>query len=61
MPERSEDWNVGQAQDLQDDEFVREFVAASDRLRAEPRIQILNDVVLNQVRPATPIRPQGMC
>jgi len=49
MPQRSEDWNVGLAQDLQDDEFVREFVAASDRLRAEPRIQILNDVVLNQV------------
>jgi hypothetical protein len=47
MTERSEDWNVGLAQDLQDDEFVREFVAASDRLRAEPRIQILNDVVLN--------------
>ena len=49
MTERSEDWNVGLAQDLQDDEFVREFVAAADRLRAEPRIQILNDVVLNQV------------
>jgi len=25
--------------------LVREFVAAADRLRAEPRIQILNDVV----------------
>jgi glutamate/tyrosine decarboxylase-like PLP-dependent enzyme len=49
MTERSEDWNVGLAQDLQDDEFVLEFVTAADRLRAEPRIQILNDVVLNQV------------
>jgi putative addiction module component (TIGR02574 family) len=29
MTERSEDWNVGLAQDLQDDEFVREFVAAA--------------------------------
>jgi hypothetical protein len=47
MTERSEDWNVGLAQDLQDDEFVLEFVTAADRLRAEPRIQILNDVVLN--------------
>jgi len=49
MPERSEDWNVGLTQDLQDDEFVREFVSASDRFRAEPRIQVLNDVVSNQV------------
>jgi hypothetical protein len=48
MTERSEG-NVGLAQDLQDDEFVREFVAAADRRRAEPRIQILNEVVLNQV------------
>ena len=40
---------VGLAQDLQDDEFVPAFVAAADRLRAEPRIQILNDVVLNPV------------
>jgi hypothetical protein len=30
MTERREDWNVGLAQDLQDDEFVREFVAAAD-------------------------------
>ena len=44
MPERIEDWNVGLAQDLQDDEFVRAFVAASDRLRAEVRIHILNDL-----------------
>ena len=29
MTERSEDWNVGLTQDLQDDEFVREFVAAA--------------------------------
>ncbi len=29
MTERSEDWNVGLAQDLQDDDFVREFVAAA--------------------------------
>src|SRR5690242_5036046 len=29
MTERSEDWNVGLAQDLQDLEFVREFVAAA--------------------------------
>lgn len=29
MTERSEDWNVGLAEDLQDDEFVREFVAAA--------------------------------
>ena len=28
MTERSEDWTVGLAQDLQDDELVREFVAA---------------------------------
>ena len=49
MTERSEDWNVGLAQDLQDDEFVREFVAAVDRLRAGPRIQILNNVVFSQV------------
>ena len=29
MTERSEDWNVGLTQDLQDDEFVREFVRAA--------------------------------
>lgn len=29
MTDRSEDWNVGLTQDLQDDEFVREFVAAA--------------------------------
>src|SRR6266542_533274 len=29
MTERSSDWNEGLAQDLQDDEFVREFVAAA--------------------------------
>src|SRR5438067_2304768 len=29
MTERSEDWNVGLTQDLQDDEFVREFVTAA--------------------------------
>jgi putative addiction module component (TIGR02574 family) len=29
MTERSEDWNVGLTEDLQDDEFVREFVAAA--------------------------------
>jgi putative addiction module component (TIGR02574 family) len=29
MTERSEDWNEGLAQDLHDDEFVREFVAAA--------------------------------
>ena len=29
MTERSEDWNVGLTQDLQDDEFVREFVAGA--------------------------------
>src|SRR5213592_4386210 len=29
MTERSEDWNVGLTQDLQDDEFVREHVAAA--------------------------------
>src|SRR5438105_1150092 len=29
MTERSEDWNEGLASDLQDDEFVREFVAAA--------------------------------
>ena len=29
MTERSGDWNEGLAQDLQDDEFVREFVAAA--------------------------------
>lgn len=29
MTERSRDWNVGLAQDLQDEEFAREFVAAA--------------------------------
>ncbi len=29
MTERSEDWNLGLMQDLQDDEFAREFVAAA--------------------------------
>jgi putative addiction module component (TIGR02574 family) len=29
MTGRSEDWNKSLAQDLQDDEFVREFVAAA--------------------------------
>jgi hypothetical protein len=29
MIERSEDWNVGLTEDLQDDEFVLEFVAAA--------------------------------
>jgi len=29
MTERSGDWNEGLAQDLQDDEFVREFIAAA--------------------------------
>ena len=44
-----EDCHVGLAQDRQDDEFVREVVAAADHHRAEPRIQMLNDVVLRQV------------
>ena len=29
MTERSEDWNKGLAEDLQDEEFAREFVAAA--------------------------------
>jgi putative addiction module component (TIGR02574 family) len=29
MTERSEDWNTGLAENLQDDDFVREFVAAA--------------------------------
>jgi putative addiction module component (TIGR02574 family) len=29
MIERSEDWNKGLTEDLQDDEFVREFVGAA--------------------------------
>jgi putative addiction module component (TIGR02574 family) len=29
MSARSEDWNVGLTEDLQDDEFIREFIAAA--------------------------------
>jgi len=53
MTDRSQDWNEGLKEDLQDDEFVREFVAAAIEEGVPLKAVLLKLVAANRAELAT--------